>query len=119
VCISSINNITFVSSDTASAKISFILSSNSHLYFVQAITSHKSNDKICLFISHIGTSQLAILCASHSAIAVFQTQASHKSTGLFLVFLFKVLTTLSISKLLHITGSNFHFNAKLFKFVEK
>jgi hypothetical protein len=84
-----------------------ILCSNSHLYFVPATREDISSAKILLSFIEKGTSQIAILEASHSTTAVFQTQGSQTKLGLFLVFLFNIAISLSISSALQITLSNF------------
>jgi hypothetical protein len=100
------NNIISFSIFEASSMICFILASNSHLYFVQATREDISKANIFLSFIEKGTFHSAILNASHSTIAVFQTQGSQTRTGLFLVFLFKIDKSLSISSSLQITLSS-------------
>ena len=59
-----------------------------------------------------GTSPLTILNAKPSAIAVLPTPGSPINTGLFFVFLDRILITFLISSSLPITGSNFCCLAK-------
>jgi hypothetical protein len=99
--------------------ICLILCSNSHLYFVQAINDDISKAKTLLSFIENGTFHSDILKASHSIIAVFQTQGSQTKTGLFLVFLFKIDKSLSISHSLQITLSSFLSIASFVKSVEK
>jgi hypothetical protein len=119
VWISSINNIISFSIFEASSITCFILASNSHLYFVQAIKEDIFKDNIFLSFIEKGTVQFFILKANHSAIAVLPTHGSPTKTGLFFVFLFNIAINLSISTHLQIILSIFQSSASFDKFVEK
>ena len=92
----------FTSSSTA-----FNLSSNSPLYFAPATKAPKSRAKIFLSFKPSGTSPLTIRCAKPSTAAVLPTPGSPISTGLFFVFLERILITFLISESRPITGSSF------------
>ena len=111
-CSSSINNIILPSLFRTSCKTAFNLSSNSPLYLAPATNDPISNEKIVQSFNPSGTSPLRILSASPSAIAVLPTPGSPINTGLFFVFLDKILITFLISSSLPITGSSFCFLAK-------
>ncbi|MBT3727274.1 hypothetical protein HOG21_06525 [bacterium] len=119
VCISSINKIISFSIFEASSITCFILASNSHLYFVQAIKEDISRARTFLSFIEKGTFPSFIFNANHSAIAVLPTHGSQTKTGLFLVFLFKIAISLSISVSLPIILSIFQSLASFDKFVEK
>ena len=107
VCNSSMNNIISPSDDLTSSNTAFNLSSNSPLYLAPAINAPISSENNFLFFKPSGTSPLAILCASPSTTAVLPTPGSPIKTGLFFVFLERILITFLISESLPITGSNF------------
>jgi len=119
VCISSIKSMISFSSLEASSMICLILCSNSHLYFVQATSHPRSIFTILLFCIAKGTFHSAILRASHSTTAVLPTQGSPTRQGLFLVFLFRIDISLSISESLPIILSIFHFFASSVRSVQK
>ena len=96
----------FTSSSTA-----FNLSSNSPLYFAPATNEPRSRENIFLSFNPSGTSPFTIRCAKPSTAAVLPTPGSPISTGLFLVFLDKILITFLISLSRPITGSSFWFLA--------
>jgi len=119
VCNSSINNIISFSTFEASSITCFILTSNSHLYLVQATKEDISRAKIFLSFIENGTFHSLIASANHSAIAVLPTHGSQTSTGLFFVFLFNIAISLSISSSLQKILSIFHSSASFDKLVEK
>lgn len=104
----------FHSSFSTSLITAFNLSSNSHLYFAQAISAHISR-VISLFQTKLsGMSLSAILRAIHSTIAVFTNSGSQTSTGLFLDLLDNIWIALLISSSLQITGSIFSLFCKFY-----
>ncbi|CDB13453.1 putative uncharacterized protein [Eubacterium sp. CAG:192] len=94
-----------------SSRTAFNLSSNSPLYFAPATKAPKSRAKIFLSFKPSGTSPLTIRCAKPSTAAVLPTPGSPISTGLFFVFLERILITFLISESRPITGSSFWFLA--------
>ena len=113
---SSITKIT-LPADFISSIIFFSLSSNSPLYFVPATRSPMSKVRTRFSSKISGISPCWILWAKPSAIAVLPTPGSPIKTGLFLVLLPSIWTTLSISACLPTTGSSFDSLANLVKFV--
>ena len=109
------NIITSPSDFLTSSRTFLSLSSNSPLYLEPATIPERSNvtrapissANIFLFLSPSGTSPLSILCASPSTTAVLPTPGSPISTGLFFVFLDRILITFRISASRPITGSSF------------
>ena len=93
-----------------SSRTAFSLSSNSPLYLAPATRAPISSEKIFLSFSAEGTSPLAILWASAST-TVLPTPGSPMSTGLFLLFLERILITFLISVSRPMTGSSFWFLA--------
>ncbi|KAF5041753.1 hypothetical protein SDC9_69932 [bioreactor metagenome] len=94
-----------------SSRTALSLSSNSPLNFAPATNELMSREKIFLSFRLSGTSPRTIRIASPSAMAVFPTPGSPMSTGLFFVFLDKILTTFRISESRPITGSSLLFFA--------
>ena len=106
-CSSSIKRMISPSDPLTSSRTAFSLSSNSPLYLAPATRAPISREKIFLSLSAEGTSPLAILCASASTTAVLPTPGSPIRTGLFLLFLERILMTFLISVSLPMTGSSF------------
>ncbi len=102
--ISSIKRIMFPTLITSSIQF-FIRSSKSPLYFAPASIAVRSREKIFLFFSSSGTFPWTNIFAIPSAIAVFPTPASPIRQGLFLVRLARIWSTLSVSFLRPISGS--------------
>ena len=90
-----------------SSRTALSLSSNSPLYLAPATSAPMSSEKSCLSFKDSGTSPLTILWASPSTTAVLPTPGSPIRTGLFLVFLERILMTFLISSSRPITGSSF------------
>ena len=90
-----------------SFKTFFKRSSNSPRYLAPATKEAISSSQIVLSFKLSGTSPLTILWASPSTIAVLPTPGSPIKTGLFFVFLDKILVILRISSSRPITGSVF------------
>ena len=105
VWISSINIMIFPSLFLTSSSTFLSLSSNSPRYLAPAIKLAIFNSQTVLFFKLSGTSPLTILCASPSTIAVLPTPGSPIRTGLFFVFLDKILVMLRISSSRPIIGS--------------
>ena len=105
IWISSINMMISPSESFISFKTALSLSSNSPRYLAPATRAPMSNSQIVLFFKLLGTSPLTILWARPSTIAVLPTPASPIKTGLFFVFLDKILVILLISSSRPITGS--------------
>ena len=105
------NNSTAHPAFSISLRTALSLSSNSPLYFAQAISAHMSRDRSFLFNSDSGTSLAIILWASSSAIAVFHTPASQINTGLFFVRLDSIWIVLRTSSSLQMIGSDFPSDA--------
>ncbi len=111
VCSSSINNIILPSLFLTSSNTALSLSSNSPLNFAPATRELISRENIFLSFKLSGTSPRTIRIAKPSAMAVFPTPGSPISTGLFLVFLERILITFLISESLPMTGSSLLFFA--------
>ena len=112
VCSSSIKRMILPSEFLTSSRTALSLSSNSPLYFAPATREPISRLNTVLSFSPSGTSPLTILCASPSTTAVLPTPGSPISTGLFFVFLERILTTFLISPSRPITGSSFCARAR-------
>ena len=87
-------------------------SSNSPLNLAPATSAPRSSEKMCLLRSEEGTSPRTIRSASPSAIAVLPTPGSPITTGLFFVFLERILIIFLISLSRPITGSSLLFLAR-------
>ena len=111
VCSSSIKRMILPSLFLISPKTALSRSSNSPLNFAPAISAPISNEKMVLSFKFAGTSPRTIRSAKPSAIAVLPTPGSPIRTGLFLVFLDRIMITFRISESLPITGSSFLFLA--------
>ena len=83
------------------------LSSNSPLNLAPATRAPISSSKIDLSFNVVGTSFATIRLAKPSMIAVLPTPGSPINTGLFFVFLERILMILRISSSRPITGSIF------------
>ena len=89
-----------------SLRTAFNLSSNSPLYLAPATRAPISRANTFLSFNASGTSPFTILWARPSTTAVLPTPGSPIRTGLFFVFLERILITFLISLSLPITGSS-------------
>ena len=105
VCISSINIIICPFDFFTSFKTFLSLSSNSPRYLAPAIRDAMSSSQIILSFKHSGMSFFTILWARPSIIAVLPTPGSPIKTGLFFVFLDRILVMFLISSSLPMIGS--------------
>mmetsp|Transcript_27497 Transcript_27497/g.89571 ORF Transcript_27497/g.89571 Transcript_27497/m.89571 type:complete len:268 (-) Transcript_27497:313-1116(-) len=110
--------ITLPSDFSISSRMSRILCSKFPRNAVLATSDPKSSVNSLHSLSVLATSPSRIRCASPSTIAVFPTPGSPTSTGLFLVRLQRIWTSLRISSSLPITGSNFPARASAIKSFE-
>ena len=109
IWISSINIIMLPSLFLISSRTFFRRSSNSPRYLAPAINEAMFSSQMVLFLRLDGTSPLIILWARPSTMAVLPTPGSPIKTGLFLVFLDRMVVMLRISSSRPITGSSFLF----------
>ena len=111
VCSSSIKRMILPSLFLISPSTALSLSSNSPRNFAPAISEPISSEKMVFSFRLAGTSPRTMRWASPSAMAVLPTPGSPIKTGLFLVFLDRIIMTSRISESLPMTGSSFFSRA--------